>query len=191
MREQEEAWAIAQKQKCARLEVEIRGRKANTITPATPRRPHAVKTTILQQILVDREEQCESPACGSKGKVSWVLETREFGDKEQDFVNVKFFVCEACNDKHKKKFDTHAIIGCIPYVVETKTVSKEVVSEMSNKLTTLLDVLSSVSGEVKKALLDTMSNQMMLWDLAGEKALAHFRKVLSPEERCTRSTVIF
>ena len=49
---------------------------------------------------------------------------------------------------------------------------------MSTELTTLLDVLP-----VRKTLLDTVSNQVMLWDLAGEKALAHFGKVLSAEEK--------
>ena len=115
--------------------------------------------------------------------MTWVLETQEFDEEEQDFVNLKFFMCSACNDKHKKKFEMRAIVGCTPYVAETKIVSKEIVSWMSNELTTLLDVLSCVSGEIKKALLDTVSNQVMLWDLAGEKALAHFGKVLSAKEK--------
>ena len=115
--------------------------------------------------------------------MSWDLETQEFDEEEQDFVIIKLFVCSACNNKHKKQFDTHTIIGHTSYIVETKVVSKEVINWMSDKLITLLDVLSCVSGEVKKALLDMMSNQIMLWDLAGKKALAHFRKILSPEER--------
>ena len=54
---------------------------------------------------------------------------------------------------------------------------------MSAELTILLDVLLVVSREIRRALLNTVSNQVMLWDLAGEKALAHFGKVLSTEER--------
>ena len=54
---------------------------------------------------------------------------------------------------------------------------------MSNELVTLLEVLSCVSKEIKKALLDMLDNQVMLWDLAGKKALAHFGKVLSAEEK--------
>ena len=54
---------------------------------------------------------------------------------------------------------------------------------MSNELTTLLDILPAVTEDIKKTLLDTLSNQVMLWDLAGEKALAHFGKVLSAEEK--------
>ena len=54
---------------------------------------------------------------------------------------------------------------------------------MSNELTTLLDVLPAVSEGIRKVLLNTVSNQIMLRDLAGEKALAHFGKILSPEER--------
>ena len=183
--EQEEAWAIAQQQKRARLEAELRGRKANnhTTSPASPCRPHAVKWTVTKQVSVDREEQCEGPACRGQGKVSWVLSTQEFDKEEQDLVEIKFFVCSACSDKHKRKFDTRAIIGCTPYVVETQTVSKEVITWMSDELTTLLDILPAVMEEIKKTLLDTLSNQVMLWDLAGEKALAHFGKVLSAEEK--------
>ena len=54
---------------------------------------------------------------------------------------------------------------------------------MSNELTTLLDILPAITEDIKKTLLDTLSNQVMLWDLAGEKALAHFGKVLSAEEK--------
>ena len=185
IREQEEAWAIAQQQKHARLEAELRGRKANknTIAPAIPRRPHVVKGTITEQVSVDREEQCEGPTCGGQGKVSWVLTTQEFDEEEQDLVEIKFFVCSACNNKHKRKFDTRAIIGCTPYVVETQTVSKEVITWMSAELLTLLDLLPAVMEDIKKTLLDTLSNQVMLWDLAGEKVLAHFGKVLSAKEK--------
>ena len=183
--EQEEAWTIAQQQKRARLEVELRGRKANnnTAAPTSPRRSHAVKTTVLEQIPVDREEQCEGPACGGRGDVAWVLEMQEFDEEEQDLVNIRFFVCSACNNKHKKKFDTRTIVGRTLYVVETKTVSKEVITWMSDELTTLLDLLPAVTEEIKRALLDTLSNQIMLWDLAGEKALTHFGKVLSAKEK--------
>ena len=115
--------------------------------------------------------------------MSWVLETQEFDEEEEDIINIKFFVCEACNGKHKKRFDTRAIIKCTPYVAETQEVSKEIISWMSNKLTTLLDVLPMVAEDIRKNLLDTVSNQVMLWDLAGKKVLAHFGKVLSTEER--------
>ena len=54
---------------------------------------------------------------------------------------------------------------------------------MSNELTTLLDVLPRVAEDIRQNLLDTVSNQVMLWDLAGEEALAHFGKVLSAEEK--------
>ena len=54
---------------------------------------------------------------------------------------------------------------------------------MSTELTTLLDILPVISEGVRKVLLDTVSNQIMLWDLAGKKALAHFGKVLSAEEK--------
>ena len=182
LHEQEEAWVIAQQQKRACLEAEIKGHKANTVN-ITPHRPHAVKSTLTKQVSVNQEEQCEGPACGGRGKVTWVLETQEFDEEEQDFVKIKFFMCSACNDKHKKKFDTRTIVRRTPYVAETKTVSKEIISWMSNELTTLLDVLSCVSEEIKKALLETVSNQVMLWDLADEKALAHFGKVLSAEEK--------
>ena len=67
--------------------------------------------------------------------------------------------------------------------METRTVSKEVVTWMSDELTTLLDLLPAVPEDIKKTLLDTLSNQVMLCDLAGEKALAHFGKVLSAEEK--------
>ena len=70
-----------------------------------------------------------------------------------------------------------------PYIVETKKVSKEVISWMSSKLTTLLNILPVISKDIRKVLLDTISNQIMLWDLAGENALTHFGKVLSTEER--------
>ena len=183
LREQERAWAIAQQQKRARLEAELRGCKANTVVPAIPRRPHVVKRTITEQVSVDREEQCKGPACGGRGKVSWVLTTQEFDEEEQDLVEIKFFVCNACNDKHKRKFDTCAIIRHSLYIAETKEVSKEIVSWMSNELTTLLDVLPRVAEDIRRSLLDTVSNQVMLWDLAGEKALAHFGKVLSAEEK--------
>ena len=102
LREQEEAWVIAQQQKCARLEAEIKGRKANTVN-ITPCRPHVVKSTVTKQVSVDLEEQCEGLACGGRGKVTWVLETQEFDEEEQDLVKLKSFVCSACNDKHKKK----------------------------------------------------------------------------------------
>ena len=147
------------------------------------RKPHAVKTTISQQIAADKEEQCEGPACGGRGKVAWVLNTQEFDKEEEDLVEIKFFVCNACNDKHKKKFDMCTIISCTPYVVETQIVSKEIISWVSAELTTLLDVLPVISEETRRALLDTVSNQVMLWDLASEKALAHFGKILSTEER--------
>ena len=182
LHEQEEAWALAQQQKRARLETERQGRKANTITSA-PRRLHAVKQTVTERVPMDREEQCESPACGGHGRVAWVIETQEFDEEEEDLVVIKFFVCSACNDKHKKKFDMRAIIRRSPYIVETKEVSKEVVSWMSPELTTLLDVLPVVTGEIRRTLLDTVSNQVMLWDLAGKKALTHFGKVLSAEEK--------
>ena len=108
---------------------------------------------------------------------------QEFDEEEQDLVNLKFFVCSACNDKHKKKFDMRAIIRHSPYIAETKEVSKEIISWMSNELTTLLDILPRVVEDIRRNLLDTVSNQVMLWDLAGEKALAHFGKVLSTKEK--------
>ena len=75
VREQEEAWAIAQQQKRVCLEVELRNHKNNNITPTKPtpqatmptmaiRKSHAVKTTVFQQIPMDKEEGCEGPACG-------------------------------------------------------------------------------------------------------------------------------
>ena len=82
-------------------------------------------------------------------------------------VEIKFFVHDACNNKHKKRFDTCTIINCTPYIIKTKTISKEVISWMSNELTTLLDILPVVTKEIQKALLDTISNQIILWDLAG------------------------
>ena len=54
---------------------------------------------------------------------------------------------------------------------------------MSNELITLLDILPIVTNEIQKNLLNTVSNQVMLWDLAGKKALTHFGKILSNEER--------
>ena len=80
---------------------------------------HAVKTAVLQQIQEDREEKCEGPACGGRGKAAWVLITQEFDDEEEDFVEIKFFVCNTCNNKHKKRFDMHAIISRAPYVIKT------------------------------------------------------------------------
>ena len=74
LREQEEAWAIAQRQKRAHHETEIRRRKDNTpaklttVPTAASRKPHAVKMTISQQVAVDKEEWCEGPACGGQGK---------------------------------------------------------------------------------------------------------------------------
>ena len=193
-RKQEEAWAIAQQQKRVRLEAELRDHKNNNTTPAKPmpqatmptvalRKPHVVMTTVFQQIQVDKEEKCEGPACGGRGKAAWVLNTQEFDKEEEDLIEIKFFICNTCNDKHKKKFDMHTIISHTPCIVKTKKVSKEVISWMSSELTTLLDVLLVVSKDIRKVLLDTISNQIMLWDLAGEKALTHFRKVLSIEER--------
>ena len=138
--------------------------------------------TIPQQIMVDKEEWCEGPACGGQGQATWILTTQEYDKEDEDFIKIKFIVCTACNEKHKKRFDTCLITSRAPYIVETKTVSKEIVSWMSNELTTLLDILPVVSEGVKKVLLDTVSNQIMLWDLAGKKALAHFGKILSLEE---------
>ena len=77
----------------------------------------------------------------------------------------------------------HTITSCTPYVIETQTVSKEIVSWMSEEFTTLLNILPVISEEIRRTLLDTASNQIMLWDLAGEKALAHLGKILSTEER--------
>ena len=153
---QEEAWAIAQQQKRVRLKVELRNQKDNTpMTPITlksnvaqatmptvaPRKPHMVKTAMLQQVPEDREEQCEGPACRGQGKVAWVLNTQELDEEEEDLVKIKFFVCNTCNNKHRKRFDTHTIISHAPYVTETKTISKEIISWMSDELITLLDIL--------------------------------------------------
>ena len=111
------------------------------------------------------------------------MNTQDFDEEEEDLVEIKFVICNACNSKHKKKFDMHIIISHTPYTVETQKVSKEIISWMSTELTTLLNVLPVISEGVRKVLLDTISNQIMLWDLAGEKALAHFGKVLSTLER--------
>ena len=175
---QEEAWAIAQQQRCTHLKKELRSRKNNDIISANPtlqatmptatlQKPHMVKMTASQQVLLDKEERCEGSACGSRGKVAWVLNTQEFDKEEEDLVNIKFFVCNACNDKHRKKFDTCTIISCAPYIIKTKTVSKEIISWMSNELITLLDVLPALTKEIQKNLLNTVSNQIMQWDLAG------------------------
>ena len=111
------------------------------------------------------------------------MNTQDFDKEEEDLVEIKFFICNTSNKRHKKKFDMRAIISRTPYTVETRTVSKEVVSWMGTKLTTLLDVLPVIPEKIRKTLLDTVPNQVMLWDLASKKALAHFRKVLSTEER--------
>ena len=132
---------------------------------------------------MDKEERCEGPACGGQGQATWILITQEYNEEEEEFIKIKFFVCNACNEKHKKKIDTRQITSQAPYIVETKTVSKEVISWMSNELITPLDILPVISEEVRKVLLNTVSNQIMLWDLAGKKALAHLGKILSPEDR--------
>ena len=113
LREQEEAWAITQQQKRARLEAEIKGRKANTcITIAKPtsqiaipttasQKPHVVKTTIFQQITVDKEELCEGPACRGQEQATWILTTQEYDKEDKEFVKIKFFVCNTCNEDRK------------------------------------------------------------------------------------------
>ena len=107
-----------------------------------------VKTTISQQVPIDKEETCKGSACGSRGRVAWVLNTQEFNEEEEDLIEIKFFVCNACNEKHKKKFDTRTIVSHALYVIKTKIISKEIISWMSNKLITLLDVLPVVTKEI-------------------------------------------
>ena len=125
--------------------MELKSRKANTLViPVASWKLHSIKTTISKRVPVDREERCEGQACRRRGKVSWVLNTQEFDEEEEDLVEIKFFICSAYNDKHKKKFDMCTIINRAPYVIETRMVSKEIISWMSNKLVTLLDVLPAV-----------------------------------------------
>ena len=137
---------------------------------------------MSKQVLVDQEEKCEGLACSGQGKVSWVLNNQEFDEEEEDLIEIKYFVCSACNNKHKRKIDTRTIASCILYLVKTRTVSKEIISWMSNKLITLLDILPTVEGEIRKLLLDTTSNQIMLWNLAGEKVLAHLERFSQPKK---------
>ena len=103
---------------------------------------------VSQQVPIDKEETCEGSACGSRGRVAWVLNTQEFDEEEEDFVKIKFFVCNVCNKKHKKRFNTRTIVSCTPYITKTKIVFKEIISWMSNELITLLDVLPIVTKEI-------------------------------------------
>ena len=80
-----------------------------TMPTVAIQKPHAVKTTVFQQIKGDKEEKCEGPACGGQGQATWILTTQEYDEEDEDFVKIKFFVCTTCNEKHRKRFDTHLI----------------------------------------------------------------------------------